>query len=54
MRGLLHVGEEDDVEAEEEVMWLLNVMGERQVENYQSWNTELLGESREIQWNISA
>lgn len=40
MRGLLPMGGEDDVEAEEEVIWLLNLLGERQVENYQSWNIE--------------
>lgn len=39
--------EEDDLEAEEEMIWLLTVTGERQVENYHSWNIKPLGGGRE-------
>lgn len=53
MRGLLPIVEEDDVEAEEGVIWLLTIMGERKVENYQSRNFELLDESTKILPSIS-
>lgn len=47
--------EEEDLEAEKEVIWLLTVTGERQVENYHSWIIKLLGGAREIPiWSISA